>query len=215
MKFEGIILINKKHMYTSFYIIKLFKTILNINYLGYVGTLDPFATGLLIILIGKPYTELSNFFSQDNKYYEAVIKFGVGTDTDDYTGNVIQHQSCSSLNIDNIKQAIKSLIHITWQIPSKFSAINVNGIRSYNLIRNGKSVKLQKRKIIIYDFKILKWNSPFLLCRIHCSKGTYIRSIARDIGYIVNIPAHLISLRRIMSGSFVLQQSISQKNLYL
>ncbi len=212
MSLEGILLVDKCIKYTSFDVVRLLRTFLGIKKIGHAGTLDPLATGLLVVLIGK-YTKFSNFLLNNDKEYIATLKFGIGTDTDDIYGKEIICGDPSIITEANLKLSVKKFCGYISQIPPTFSAIKVNGERAYKLARKGKKFKIKSKQLIVKKFDILNFNCPFLDFRIKCSKGTYIRSIARDIGNELGVPAHLISLRRIASGSFTIKDALEQNQL--
>jgi tRNA pseudouridine55 synthase len=177
---------------------------------GHAGTLDKFAEGLLIVLLGK-YTKLNSIFSGLDKVYEAVFHMGVETDTLDPEGTVINN--CPVPDINLMETVIGNFIGKIQQVPPAYSAIHVNGKRAYQEIRSGRVPNLTPREISIYDFTLDKWNPPYLHVRIHCSKGTYIRSLARDFGKACGSAAYVCELSRISIGSFLLENATNENNL--
>lgn len=209
---EGILLINKAKSYTSFDVVAKVRKILSVKKVGHAGTLDPFATGLLVVLIGR-YTKLSDFLINNDKTYKATIRFGIGTDTHDSYGKKISYGNYLGITKTKLELSLKKFRGIISQVPPIFSAIKINGQRSYKLARKGEKVKLKSRKLMINKFEILKFNNPFVEFEINSSKGTYIRSIARDIGEDLGVPAHLSSLCRTNSGNFSLKDALHQNEL--
>ena len=162
--------------------------------LGHTGTLDPFATGLLILLSGK-MTKHSNEFLKHDKVYEATLKLGYTSTTGDPEGEIVK-QADKDLKIDDIKNTIQQFIGTILQTPPKFSAIKINGQRAYKLARKGEDFEIPSRKVTIYSIDILDYNYPELKIRAHVSSGTYIRTLAEDIGKKLGTGAYLTALRR-------------------
>jgi tRNA pseudouridine55 synthase len=177
---------------------------------GHAGTLDKFAEGLLIVLLGK-YTKLNSIFSGLDKVYEAVFHMGVETDTLDPEGTIINN--CNVPDINRMESVIGNFIGKIQQVPPAYSAIHVNGKRAYQEIRSGRVPNLTPREISIYDFTLVNWNPPYLQVRIHCSKGTYIRSLARDFGKACGSAAYVCNLKRTSIGSFSLEKAANENNL--
>lgn len=205
---DAIVLLNKKSGITSFSCLGTVKHTIN-KKTGHCGTLDKFANGLMIALCGK-FTKLNPAFMGLDKTYEAVIEFGKETDTLDPEGEVINTATLPDLktieiNVEKLKGEIT-------QIPPVYSALHVNGKRSYELVRSGKEVVLEGRKITIYDACILSYEEPYLTIRLHVSKGTYIRSYARDLGKLCNSCAYVTELKRTQIGPFNLEEAIDADN---
>ena len=161
---------------------------------GHTGTLDPFATGLLILLTGK-MTKKSNEFLKLDKVYEATLKLGYTSNTGDIEGEIIKCND-KELNIKDIKNTIQEFIGTISQTPPKFSAIKINGQRAYKLARKGEDFEIPSREVTIYSIDILDYNYPELKIRTHVSSGTYIRTLAEDIGKALGTGAYLTALRR-------------------
>lgn len=205
---EGILLVNKPIGPTSFDIIKENRKRFGIRSIGHTGTLDPFATGLLILLLGR-YTRLTNFMVDQKKTYKAEILLGKSTDTDDCFGNTIQEKNVSYIEKEKILNTLKSFQGIQLQIPPIYSAISIKGERSYEKARRGEIVNHSPRFVEVFNLTIFSINysgSTITICaELTVSKGTYIRSIARDIGKKLNIPSHLSKLNRIQIGDYHLK----------
>lgn len=167
---------------------------------GHTGTLDPFATGLLILLTGK-MTKKSHEFLKLDKVYEATLKLGFVSSTGDPEGE-IKKLNDNSIEINKIKKTIKTFIGEIEQTPPKFSAIKINGERAYKLARKNKEFEVPSREVEIYSIDILDYHYPELKIRTHVSSGTYIRTLAEDIGKKLGTGAYLISLRRIKIGNY-------------
>ena len=167
---------------------------------GHTGTLDPFATGLLILLSGKNTKKSSEFLKLD-KVYEASIKLGYVSDTGDIEGEIVE-KSDKKVELDEISKVLKDFEGETLQRPPKFSAIKINGQRAYKLARAGKDFEVPTRKVTIYSIEILEYNYPILKIRCHVSSGTYIRTLAEDIGEKLGTGAYCESLRRLKIGDW-------------
>ncbi|NCB00713.1 MAG: tRNA pseudouridine(55) synthase TruB [Spirochaetia bacterium] len=177
---------------------------------GHAGTLDKFAHGLMIVLTGN-MTKLNTIFSTLDKKYRATFEFGKITDTLDPEGEVTATGSIPTL--EEIQSAIdEHFIGPIDQIPPKYSAIHVNGKRAYSLVRAGKEVELISREITIYSIEIIDYEPPFLTLTIHCSKGTYIRSLARDIAAMCGTVAYVSALERTHIGPYCVTESVDAHN---
>jgi tRNA pseudouridine55 synthase len=208
----AVLLVNKARGLTSFDVIARLRRTLKIKCIGHTGTLDRFATGLLVILIGS-YTRLCNYITAQDKCYRAHVYFGTGTSTDDLEGEVICHGDPTFIQEEQIRQALMTFLGTQQQIPPQFSAISIGGERAYKKARRGEVVFFSARPVVIHGIKLISWQNPCAYIEIHCSKGTYIRSIARDLGDLLSVPAHLNQLHRLFSGSYHVQDSISSYDL--
>lgn len=204
----GFLNINKPVNCTSHDIIAMLRRATGIKKIGHSGTLDPFASGVLIVGIGDA-TRLFEYLPQDKKYL-AEVTFGSGTDSDDITGEIIK-TSDHIPAIDDIKNALKQFSGKIKQRPPIFSAINLNGNRAYKLARENKisSEDLKEREVEIYSISAGDYRNNHLQLNIHCSSGTYIRSIARDLGETLNSCAMLSKLERTKANGFSLKESLS------
>lgn len=162
---------------------------------GHTGTLDPFATGLLILLVGKA-TKKAADFSKLDKEYEATIRLGATSSTGDPEGEITLHDEKPSISYDEVEKCLESFIGEIEQKPPAFSAIKINGQRAYKLARLGKNVDMPTRKVTIFSIDILDYSPPFLIIRAHVSSGTYIRTLAEDIGKKLGCGAYTEKLRR-------------------
>jgi len=215
---DGILLIDKRKGETSTGTMNRIKRILRPKKIGHAGALDPFATGLLIILINQG-TKLFKLIMSKDKVYHATILLGVETDTLDPDGNVVKEMEVPDLTEDEIKEKLKEFVGTIEQIPPSFSAIKRKGVRAYRLARKGIKLELEKRKVHIYEIKLISWKSPRIKIEVKCSAGTYIRSLARDIAYSLGTCGHLEYLRRISCGSFhvrdaiIIEENLEKKDL--
>jgi tRNA pseudouridine55 synthase len=209
---DGILIIDKPKGLTSHDVVKRVKRILRIKKAGHTGTLDPDATGVLPILIGKA-TKISKYLINSDKKYVGCMKLGVKTDTGDATGRTISTSSMpfpSEIEIDRVFKKFSGHIR---QVPPMYSAIKINGRPLYTLARKGIEVERKDREVIIHRLDILRIEDPLIIFRISCSKGTYIRTLVSDIGDALGLGAHLISLRRTIAGRFRIEDSISLEEL--
>ncbi|WP_024655052.1 tRNA pseudouridine(55) synthase TruB [Borrelia hispanica] len=204
---DGIILLNKLVGITSYEALYPIKKYFSTSRIGHTGILDKFASGLLVVLVGK-YTKLSGYITSLDKEYISEFEFGIETDTLDPNGKIINSTDyVPSLN--EVVLGVESLIGEIFQVPPQFSSIHVKGQRAYKLALSGQSFHLQARRINIYDIEILDYNidSRILKLKIKCSKGTYVRSIARDLGHALGSCAYVKSLKRTQIGDFKLDDA--------
>lgn len=205
---DNLILIDKPEDWTSFDVVKKIKNIGKFKKVGHGGTLDPFATGLLILGTGKITKNLS-LYSNADKVYDCVIEFGKETDTYDKTGKFAEDQYSDEFDFELIKKTVKSFLGISMQMPPMFSAKKVKGKKLYELARKGQEIERQPHLINIKDLTVHSWDAPFLEITVLCSKGTYIRTLAHDIGVKTNYGAYLKSLRRTEINGFSVEQALS------
>ena len=203
---DQIILIDKPACISSFGVVAKARAKLRDEFchkikVGHTGTLDPFATGLLILLSGK-MTKKSNDFLKLDKTYEATLKLGYTSTTGDPEGEITKTQGSKQPTLENIKLVTQSFIGTIAQTPPRFSAIKINGQRAYKLARQNKDFTIPSRNITIYNIEILNYNYPELKIRVHCSSGTYIRTLAEDLGKKLGTGAYLTALRRIQIGDY-------------
>ena len=211
-----IILVDKPINWTSFDVVKYIRKSLEHKFkikkikVGHAGTLDPLATGLLIICIGKQTKNISKY--QDlAKTYTGKFKLGESTPSFDAETDVNEKFEYDHITINNLKKLANEFIGNSLQKPPIFSAIKKDGKRLYNYARENKEIEIDKREIQIYDFEILDFNSPYVEFKIDCSKGTYIRTIANDFGKRLNSGSYLYELRRTKIGEFSVLNAIDIK----
>ena len=172
---------------------------------GHAGTLDPFASGLLVVAVGKA-TKALQYIVGMSKTYEFTVKWGEATDTDDVTGKIINH-STNTPSLDEVLTAIEGFHGIIKQKPPKYSAIHVNGKRAYDLARNGVEFNLEEREVNIISLSVISHNDEYTTFVMECGKGCYVRSVANDIASKLNTYGHVISLRRSKIGNFSVDSS--------
>ncbi len=201
-----IVLINKPVGWTSFDVVNKIRKALRIKKVGHTGTLDPFASGLLIILTGKK-TKLASAFQNLQKTYEGVIELGAETNTLDVDGEVVQTEDIPLLSQEEIKAALKNFEGESLQVPPAHSAVKIKGIRAYKMARQNQTVKLEPRKIHIYSIRLLGYSEGKVHLSVTCSKGTYIRALARDFAKSLGTVGHLKSLKRRQIGKYSLRNA--------
>lgn len=210
---DGIIVINKPKNCTSHDIVRKAKKILN-QKVGHTGTLDPNATGVLPLLVGKG-TQISKYLINHDKTYEAVLKLGEKTDTADIEGRIIEKKEVqpSSLEKENVERVLKSLIGKQEQIPPIYSAIKVNGKKLYEYARQGEIVEIEPRTIEIYDLQLVHIQNQEITYKVHCSKGTYIRTLCEKIAEKLDTVGYMKELKRTQVGEFLIENSITIEEL--
>ena len=205
---DGIIVINKEKDYTSHDVVAKLKKKLNISKVGHTGTLDPNATGVLPILIGKG-TKFSKYLINHDKTYKAQIELGKKTDTADVEGNVIEEKPVDTEYIkQNLVQVLESFVGKQEQVPPMYSAIKKNGKKLYEYARKGEKIEVEPRKIEIYKIELVKYNEKNIEFIVSCSKGTYIRSLCEDIGEKLNTVGYMKNLERLQVGEFNIEKSV-------
>ncbi|MCK4428067.1 MAG: tRNA pseudouridine(55) synthase TruB [candidate division Zixibacteria bacterium] len=207
MSLSGLLVVNKKTKMTSHDVVEKLRRILNFKKIGHAGTLDPNASGILLACLGKA-TKIAKFLTEYDKEYEAVIKLGVTTDTYDQEGKIIQIENDLKISEVEVRRAVESFKGEIWQTPPLYSAIKQKGKKLYQYARAGKQVERKKRKVIIKDVRVLEIKLPYVKLKVSCSKGTYIRSLANDIGERLGCGAHLFSLCRTRIGPFELKDAL-------
>ena len=203
---DQLLLINKPVGWTSFDVVNKLRYKLKIKKIGHAGTLDPLATGLLILCTGKMTKQIDEFQAQEKEYTGKFI-IGQSTPSHDLETEVSEIKDISQISDEQIIQAAKNFLGTIQQVPPLHSAIKVDGKRAYKLGRQGKDIELKPREVVISAFDILEINKPAVSFRIVCSKGTYIRSIARDFGNILGVGAYLTDLCRTRIGEFMLKDA--------
>lgn len=222
---DGVLIIDKPPGLTSHDVVARARRIVNERRIGHTGTLDPFATGVLVILLGKA-TRLAQFLSGADKQYEAIIRLGYSTDTGDRTGTPIpagelpKNRSWTEREIDETLQSLRGEIE---QVPPMYSAKKVDGKKLYELARRGESVERSPKRVCIYEFEPIRPDGQMIKdnldgtfdfhARVSCSSGTYIRTLAEDFGKRLNVGAHLAELRRTRVGEFPIEQAVTLDQL--
>src|SRR5881397_1455665 len=205
---DGALLIDKPAGPTSHDVVDAIRRRFGIKKVGHCGTLDPNATGLLVIVLGRG-TKLSEKLMSDDKVYEGTMKFGEATDTYDADGELAASLPVPPLSVEQLNEAAEQFVGDQMQTPPMVSAVKKDGVPLYKLARKGVQVEREPRLIHIYAFKFSGYEEPTGLFRIACTKGTYVRSVAHELGQKLGCGAHLARLRRIASGKFDVQNAIS------
>lgn len=196
---SGVLLVDKPMGPTSHDIVHRIRHNFKIKKVGHGGTLDPMATGLLIILLGRG-TKLSDCFMGSDKTYEGILRLGVATDSQDAQGEIISESDPSHITEEQVLEQMRQLKGDSFQLPPMVSAIKIKGVPLYKHARKGKEVERKQRFIHIYQFKMLNFKMPDAEFVVKCSKGTYVRTLCHDIGQNLECGAHLARLRRTRSG---------------
>jgi tRNA pseudouridine55 synthase len=207
---QGLLLVDKPAGMTSHDVVQYVRRIYGERSIGHLGTLDPFATGLLVLLLGRA-TRLATFIDAEPKVYEAAIRFGTETDTDDSTGTVIR--TAPAPREADVRSAVKSLTGTISQVPPAYSAKSVDGTRAYDAARRGEPLDLAAVSVTVHSWELGAFAGDLLSATIICSGGTYIRALARDLGRLTSSAAHLESLRRTRAGTFDVRDAATLESL--
>ena len=209
---NGVINIFKPKGMTSFDVVREVKKVCCTGKVGHTGTLDPEATGVLPVCIGRA-TKIIDYIMDSRKVYEVEFKLGIKTTTYDDEGEILETRETKHLTDDEILQAIKGFLGEYSQVPPMYSALKQNGVRLYTLARQGIEVKREGRNITIYNIENIKIDNPFVSMKVTCSKGTYVRSLCYDIGEKLGVYATMTELNRAETSVFKQEDSINIKNL--
>jgi tRNA pseudouridine55 synthase len=209
---DGVLLVDKKSGVTSHDVVEVFRRRSRIKKVGHTGTLDPLATGLLVLCVGKA-TRLQAYLMGMEKTYEGAIQFGWATDSYDSAGEVIGEAVEKSVEDVDLRALLPQFTGELDQMPPAFSAKKIGGVRAYELARKGQEVNLTPKRVTVYEFEITEIVGSVARFRVRSSAGTYIRSLAHDLGKAVGIPAHLKELRRTAIGRFHVDQAIPQDRI--
>lgn len=204
----GIFLVDKPAGPSSFRMVQLMRRALSIKKIGHAGTLDPFASGLLIICVGRPATRLISRFMDGEKRYEAVLRLGIETTTQDLEGEVVAHKEVGVFTREVLESCLAGFVGEQLQTPPQYSALKHMGKPLYHYARRGITIEKAPRSITISRVELLDAEAETLHIMVDCSKGTYIRTLAHDIGRTLGCGAHLIALRRLQSGSFRVDDAV-------
>lgn len=205
---DGLILINKQKGFTSHDVVNVIRKKLNTKKVGHTGTLDPNATGVLPILIGKG-TKISKYLMEHDKTYIATLKLGEKTDTGDSEGQVIEEKSIpKDLKKEDINDVLQSFLGKQKQIPPMYSAIKINGKKLYEYAREGKEIKIEPRDIEIYKIELLEYQNNKIKFEVECSKGTYIRTLCENISQNLGTVGYMEELQRTKVNTFKIEDSI-------
>ncbi|MBC7231845.1 MAG: tRNA pseudouridine(55) synthase TruB [Chloroflexi bacterium] len=207
----GILNMNKPRGMTSHDVVARVRKITAQKKVGHAGTLDPLASGVLLLCLGQA-TRVAEYLAASDKTYRARLRLGISTDTYDAEGQITS-QSEVTVSRAQVEQELQAFRGIQDQIPPMYAAIKHDGIPLYRLARRGQTIARRARKVEIYNIQLLTWEPPELEIEVHCSKGTYIRSLVHDLGQRLHCGAHLVSLIRIASGQFRIAEAITLEEL--
>lgn len=209
---NGILLVDKPEKLSSAAVVRCVKKTYGVEKIGHLGTLDPFASGLLPLCLGKG-TKIAQFLMAERKAYTGTIRLGVETDTLDVTGAVVRTASLPQYQKETLLSVADRFLGEYWQTPPMYSALKRNGIPLYKLARRGIVIEREPRKVCIEHFALVQLEPDLLSFSLTCSKGTYIRVLAADIGNALGCGAHLVSLRRTVFGKFVIDDALPLQKL--
>jgi tRNA pseudouridine55 synthase len=203
---DGVIVVDKPEQWTSHDVVNKIRRVAGIKKVGHLGTLDPIATGVLPLVVGRA-TRLAQFYTRSDKIYEGTVRFGWATDTYDRSGEALGPKVDVTISRDELEPALERFRGRFEQAPPPISAKKVDGRRAYELARKAVVVELEPVPVHVYELLVMEVSGPDARIRAHCSGGTYMRSIAHDLGQVLGCGAHLQDLRRLASGEFELEQA--------
>jgi len=209
---NGVLVINKPQHWTSHDVVNKARRLLQEKRIGHTGTLDPLATGVLVLCVGKA-TKIVRYLEADDKEYIAELKLGATTDTLDSTGSILETREYSPPSPNELQHALDRFRGIIRQRPPAYSALKVSGVPSYRLARQGTLLQHEERPVTISAITLLEYQDPLARFSVTCSKGTYIRTLCADIGALLGTGAHLTALVRTRSGRFRIEQAIDLEQL--
>lgn len=209
---NGVLVINKPQQWTSHDVVNKARRLLHEKKIGHTGTLDPLATGVLVLCIGKA-TKIVRYLEADDKEYIADLKLGTTTDTLDSAGSILETREYSPPSRDEVVRALDGFRGNILQRPPAYSALKVSGVPSYRLARQGTMLEHEERPVTISAINLLEYRDPLVRFSVTCSKGTYIRTLCADIGSFLGTGAHLTALVRTRSGRFRIEQAIDLEQL--
>jgi tRNA pseudouridine55 synthase len=208
----GVIVLDKPGGITSFRAVQLVGRILREKKCGHAGTLDPMATGVLPICVGRA-TKIAGYLTVQDKEYDVSFRFGISTDSGDVTGKPIDEAEGATVAEGIVREAVAGLVGSWMQTPPAVSAIKVDGTRSYKLARKGEAVELAPRPVTVTDSEMLSWSPEGFRMRVACSKGFYVRSLSRDLGALFGVPMAVATLRRTRCGPFLAGEALTLEQL--
>lgn len=212
---SGVLVVDKPIGLTSHDVVQIIRRGTGIRRAGHTGTLDPRASGVLVVLVG-PAVRLSEYVSASDKRYQATIRLGSSTDTYDSEGIVTgtsEDEAFMDITEEQFTEVLNNFVGEIQQVPPPYSAVKVKGRKAYEMARKGEEVDLEPRTINVYSLEVLEWAPPEVVVDVYCSSGTYVRSLANDLGTELGCGAHLIGLRRTKSGRFTLRDAVPLRRL--
>jgi tRNA pseudouridine55 synthase len=208
---SGVLVIDKPVGMTSHDVVQVVRRGTGIKRAGHTGTLDPRASGVLVVLVG-PAVRLSEYVSASDKRYQAIVRLGIRTDTYDSEG-VVTQRSPVEITEEQIIEALTQFEGTVEQVPPAYSAKKINGKKAYELARKGEEVELEPKEIDVYHLELLEWDTPEAIIDVYCSSGTYVRALANDLGDVLGCGGYLVGLRRTKSGEFALRDAVQLRKL--
>ena len=210
---SGVLVVDKPVGMTSHDVVQAVRNGTSLRRAGHTGTLDPRASGVLVILVG-PAVRLSEYVSASDKRYQAIVRMGGKTDTFDADGKFTQDtQEIVDVTEEQFEEVLKTFVGEIEQTPPPYSAVKVQGRKAYEMARKGEEVKLEPRTITVHHLEVLEWAPPEVVIDVHCSSGTYVRSLANDLGEKLGCGGYLVGLRRTKSGRFSLRDAVPLRKL--
>ena len=209
---NGIVIVDKPAGWTSQDVVSKLRGVLHTKRIGHGGTLDPMATGVLPVFVGRA-TRGVEFFEHAEKTYEAVLRLGMTTDTEDISGTVLTQQDASFVTQTQLEQVLEKFRGEILQVPPMYSALKINGQKLVDLARKGKMVERQPRPVTIHELTLLSMEADGIRLRVRCSKGTYIRTLCKDIGEALGCGGCMASLRRVSAGAYTIEEAIPLADL--
>lgn len=209
---SGVLVVDKPVGMTSHDVVQVIRNGTGLRRAGHTGTLDPRASGVLVVLVG-PAVRLSEFVSASDKRYQAIIRLGSTTDTFDADGKLTTSGQPVTVTEEQFEKVLATFVGEIEQVPPPYSAVKVQGRKAYEMAREGEEVELAPRKITVHHLEVLEWAPPEVVIDVHCSSGTYVRSLANDLGAALGCGAYLVGLRRTKSGRFSLREAAPLRKL--
>jgi len=210
---SGVLVVDKPVGMTSHDVVQAVRNGTSLRRAGHTGTLDPRASGVLVILVG-PAVRLSEYVSASDKRYQAIVRMGGKTDTFDADGKFTQdNQETVDVTEEQFEEVLKTFVGEIEQTPPPYSAVKIKGRKAYEMARKGEEVELEPRKITVHHLEVLEWAPPEVVIDVHCSSGTYVRSLANDLGEKLGCGGYLVGLRRTKSGRFSLRDAVPLRKL--
>jgi tRNA pseudouridine55 synthase len=209
---SGVLVVDKPIGLTSHDVVQIIRRGTGIRRAGHTGTLDPRASGVLVVLIG-PAVRLSEYVAASDKRYQATIRLGASTDTYDAEGKITSSSPVVDLSEEQFNEILQQFVGEMEQTPPPYSAVKVKGRHAYEMAREGEEVDLAPRIVNVYSLDVLEWAPPEAVIDVYCSSGTYVRSLANDLGKSLGTGAHLVGLRRTKSGRFTLRDAVPLRRL--
>ena len=209
---SGVLVIDKPTGMTSHDVVNIVRRGTGIRRAGHTGTLDPRASGVLVILVGTA-VRLSEYISASDKRYQAIIRMGTATDTYDAEGAFTRDEVTVDVTEEQFEAELKKFEGEVEQTPPAYSAVKINGRKAYEMARKGEEVEIEPRMIQVHHLEVLEWATPEVVVDVHCSSGTYIRSLANDLGEVLGCGAYLVGLRRTKNGRFSLRDAVPLRKL--